>query len=461
MKPNPKKRCYSNILEAIGWTPLVKLNKVAKDIPGEVYAKVEFFNPGGSVKDRIGIAMIEKAEQENKIKPGGVIIEGTSGNTGIGLAIACAIKGYKLICTTTDKQSREKINTLKAFGAEVIVCPTNVPPEDPRSYYSVAKKLSESIPNSIYVNQYDNPANQKAHYETTGPEIWEQTDGKITHLVAGVGTGGTISGSGRFLKEKNPAIKIWGADPYGSVLKKYKDTNKYDPTEAYPYLIEGIGEDIIPKNVDFSIIDDFEKVSDKEAAIWARKITKLEGIFVGYSSGAAFAALYKRKHLLNKDSLVVVIFPDNGFRNLNKIYNDEWMREHRFLQIDMITAADIINLKEYKLISSSLNETIAEAYNKMKRENISQLPVFENDNPIGMLYDWMIFEAIENNPQIINSPVKSLKLPSPIIVSEYSPLPELTQKIKEAKGAILVKDSLQRYHIITSYDIIEIANLTW
>src|SRR5580698_3884553 len=279
----------NNILETIGHTPLIRLNKITKSLPCTVLAKVEYFNPGNSIKDRMALKMLEVAEKEGKIKPGGTIIEGTSGNTGMGLALAACVKGYKCIFTTTDKQSKEKADILKAVGAEVIVCPTNVEPDDPRSYYSVSKRLAKEVPNSWYVNQYDNLANRLAHYEQTGPEIWEQTGGKITHLVVGVGTGGTVSGGGRFLKERNPAIKVWGIDTYGSVFKKFKETGIFDKHEIYPYITEGIGEDFLPQNVDFSVIDHFEKVTDKDAAIMTRRISREEGIFAGNSAGSAMA----------------------------------------------------------------------------------------------------------------------------------------------------------------------------
>jgi len=323
---------YANtILETIGHTPLVKLNFITAEVDALVLAKVESFNPGNSVKDRMALKMIEDAEAAGTLKPGGTIVEGTSGNTGMGLALAAIIKGYKLICVSTDKQSKEKFDVLRAVGAEVIVCPTDVAPEDPRSYYSTSKRIAKETPNAWYANQYDNPSNAKAHYETTGPEIWEQTDGKITHFVVGVGTGGTISGVGKFLKEKNPNIKIWGIDTYGSVFKKYHETGVFDPNEIYPYSTEGIGEDILPENVDFSIIDLFEKVTDKEAAIYTRILAKTEGIFAGNSAGSAIKGLLQLKNKLNKTDVVVVLLHDSGSRYIGKIYNDEWMKKKDFL----------------------------------------------------------------------------------------------------------------------------------
>ena len=320
-----------NILETIGNTPLVLLNTITSEIPAKVLAKVESFNPGNSVKDRMAIKMIEAAEASGALKPGGTIVEGTSGNTVMGLALGAIVKGYKLICVSTDKQSKEKFDVLRAVGAEVIVCPTNVPAEHPESYYSVAKRLGEETPNSWYVNQYDNPYNTQAHYEQTGPEIWEQTAGKITHFVVGVGTGGTISGVGKYLKEKNPEIQIYGIDTYGSVFKKYHETGVFDPEEIYPYTTEGIGEDILPENVDFSVIDHFEKVTDKDAAVFTRKLAREEGIFAGNSCGAAVKGLLQLKDRFSPDDVVVVLLHDSGSRYIGKIYNDDWTRENDFL----------------------------------------------------------------------------------------------------------------------------------
>jgi len=325
---------YNNILETIGNTPLVKLNKITENVPATILAKIESANPGNSIKDRMAVKMIEDAEKSGKLKPGGTIIEGTSGNTGMGLAMAAVIKGYKCIFASTDKQSKEKFDALRAFGAEVIVCPTDVDPEDPRSYYSVSSRLEREIPNSWKANQYDNLSNTQAHYEQTGPEIWEQTEGKITHLVVGVGTGGTISGAGKFLKEKNPNIKVWGIDTYGSVFKKYKETGIFDKTEIYPYVTEGIGEDFLPKNVDFDVIDCFEKVTDKDAALMTRDIALKEGIFVGNSAGAALAGILQMKDQLKKDDVVVVIFHDHGSRYMGKMYNSEWLLEKGYLKED-------------------------------------------------------------------------------------------------------------------------------
>src|ERR671920_151730 len=341
-----QRRIYNNILETIGNTPLVRLNRIPKGVvAADVYAKIETTNPGNSIKDRMAMKMIEDAERAGKLKPGGTIIEGTSGNTGMGLAIAAVVKGYKCVFTTTDKQSKEKVDALKAFGAEVIVCPTNVDPEDPRSYYSVSSRLEKEVPNSWKANQYDNLSNTAILYEQTGPEIWEQTDGRVTHLVVGVGTGGTISGVGRYLKEKNPRIKVWGIDTYGSVFKKYKETGIFDKNEIYPYITEGIGEDFLPRNVDFSVIDHFEKVTDKDAAVMTRRLAREEGIFAGNSAGSAIAGLLQLRDRFTDDDLIVVIFHDHGSRYLGKMYNDDWMREKGFLEKSGMAARDLVALK--------------------------------------------------------------------------------------------------------------------
>lgn len=322
---------YNNILETIGNTPLIKLNKTVVDVPALVLAKVETFNPGHSIKDRMALKMLTDAEKEGKIQPGGTIIECTSGNTGMGLALAACVKGYKCIFTTTDKQSKEKADILKALGAEVIICPTNVAADHPDSYYSVAERLSKETPNSFWCNQYDNLSNSQAHFESTGPEIWLQTQGKVTHMIVGVGTGGTISGTGRYLKLQNPKVKIWGVDTYGSALKKYHETGEFHESEIYPYITEGIGEDIIPKNIDFSVIDHFEKVTDLDGAMAARKLAREEGLLLGYSAGSALAGLLQLKDQLTEDDVVVIIFHDHGSRYVGKLYNDDWMREVGFM----------------------------------------------------------------------------------------------------------------------------------
>ncbi|HPD54801.1 MAG TPA: pyridoxal-phosphate dependent enzyme, partial [Bacteroidia bacterium] len=374
MASNPSKRVCNNILEAIGHTPLVRLNSVTKGVPATVYAKVETFNPGNSIKDRMALKMVEDAEKAGILKPGGTIIEGTSGNTGMGLAIAAIVKGYKCIFTTTDKQSKEKVDALKAYGADVIVCPTNVEPEDPRSYYSVAKRLNKEIPNSFYPNQYDNLSNSQAHYEQTGPEIWEQTEGKITHLLVGAGTGGTITGTGRYLKEKNPNVKIWGIDTYGSALKKYHETGVLDKNEIYPYVTEGIGEDFIPLNYDFKIIDHFEKVTDKDAALMTRELCRQEGIWVGNSAGSAIAGLLQLKDQLKPTDVVVVIFHDHGSRYLAKMFNDDWMRKMGYLDTSGMTAQDLVaSRKSIEVVTIDKHQPISAALKLITENNYSQI----------------------------------------------------------------------------------------
>jgi cystathionine beta-synthase len=444
-----------NILETIGNTPLVKINSITKDIPALVLAKVETTNPGNSIKDRMALKMIEDAEKDGRLKPGGTIIEGTSGNTGMGLAIASVIKGYKCIFTTTDKQSKEKVDALRAFGAEVVVCPTDVDPEDPRSYYSVSSRLVNEIPNSWKPNQYDNPSNAVAHYEQTGPEIWEQTNGKITHLVVGVGTGGTICGTGKYLKEKNPNIKILGIDTYGSVFKKYKETGIFDKNEIYPYITEGIGEDFLPQNVDFNIIDHFEKVTDKDAAVMTRRIPREEGIFVGNSAGSAMAGLVQMKEQFKEGDVVVVIFHDHGTRYLGKMFNDDWMRDRGFLEVKKPKAVDLIkNHKDKKLITVSPETPISDAVNLMTKYNISQIPVMKGHEHVGALNDNYVFAQLIKNEGLKQSNVEHLmQKPFPIIDGNLG-LEEVSKLISKENNAVLVKDLGGSVHIITKHDII-------
>jgi cystathionine beta-synthase len=446
---------YNNILETIGNTPLVKLNKVAKDIPATVLAKIETTNPGNSIKDRMALKMIEDAEKSGKLKPGGTIIEGTSGNTGMGLAIAAVIKGYKCIFTSTDKQSKEKFDALRAFGAEVIVCPTNVEPEDPRSYYSVSSRLEREVPNSWKPNQYDNLSNSQAHYEQTGPEIWEQTEGKITHLIVGVGTGGTISGTAKFLKEKNPAIQILGIDTYGSVFKKYKETGEFDKNEIYPYITEGIGEDFLPQNVDFSLIDHFEKVTDKDAALMTREIARKEGIFAGNSTGSAVAGLLQMKDKFKEGDVVVIIFPDHGTRYLGKMYNDDWLRDRGFLKEEKLTARHIIGKKEnLEIVTIDCEKTVLEAINTIKSLNISQIPVTQKGMVIGKITESDILDSLIENPAIKSQPIKNISTaPFPFIDLNTS-IDKISSMINKDNIAVLVEDDNGKIAIITQYDII-------
>lgn len=448
---------FNNILETIGNTPLIKLNRVVEDLPCTVFGKVETFNPGHSIKDRMALKMLEDAEKDGKIKPGGTIIECTSGNTGMGLAIAAAVKGYKCIFTSNDKQSKEKFDMLRALGAEVVVCPTNVGPDDPKSYYSVAEKLSKEIPNSFWFNQYDNLSNRKAHYETTGPEIWEQTSGQITHLVVGVGTGGTISGVAKFLKEKNKDVQIWGIDTYGSVFKKYHETGEFDEKEIYPYITEGIGEDILPKNVDFSLIDLFEKVGDKEGALAARDLARQEGILLGYSAGSALAGLLQLKDKLTKDDVVVIIFHDHGSRYVNKIYNDDWMRERGFIK-DARSVGDLIKSKESsKFISTPQDRGVQEVIDIMKKQDISQMPVVDdNDRIVGALTETSILNHIlsEGSSQNGLTKVKDIMGAAFPTVKMDLPLTDLSRYINKQTPAVVVEEDDGQRHIVTNYDII-------
>jgi cystathionine beta-synthase len=444
----------NNILETIGNTPLIKLNKIVKDIPATILAKVDYFNPGNSIKDRMAVKMIDVAEQEGKLKPGGTIIECTSGNTGMGLALAACVKGYKCIFTTTDKQSKEKMDILKAVGAEVVVCPTNVEPEDPRSYYSVARRLAKEIPNAYLCNQYDNLANRLAHYETTGPEIWKQTEGKITHFVCTAGTGGTVTGTAMYLKEKNPNIQVWAIDVYGSLLTKYFRTGEVDMNEVHPYISEGFGEDFVPQNYDMSVIDHFEQVTDKDGAVMARRIAKEEGLFCGYSAGSCLQGLMQLKGRLKKDDVVVCIFHDHGSRYVAKIYNDQWMMERGFL--DVKTFRDIVNARSgKKLITVQPTHTVAEAVELMKKYDIDQVPVMNGDGPIGAVSENGLFKKVFSNPEIRNATVQSVIEPPYPVVAFDTPVERLGSLITKENGAVLAKDEKGDYYIVTRYDVIQ------
>ncbi len=446
----------NNILETIGNTPLVKINKITQEIPALVLAKVETFNPGNSVKDRMAVKMIEDAEADGRLKPGGTIIEGTSGNTGMGLALGAIIKGYKLVCVISDKQSKEKMDILRAVGAKVVVCPTDVEPDDPRSYYSVSKRLAEETPNSWYVNQYDNPSNSIAHYEQTGPEIWEQTDGKITHFVVGVGTGGTISGVAKYLKEKNPNIKIWGVDTYGSVFKKYHETGIFDENEIYPYITEGIGEDILPKNVDFSLIDGFTKVTDKDAAVYTRRIAKEEGIFVGNSAGSAIKGVLQLKDEFKPDDVVVVLFHDHGSRYVGKMFNDDWMKERGFLEEEIKKATDLIKDHVHQpLITVKTEELVSHAIERMKKFEISQIPVVDIDGFVGSLDESNLFRLFFEDKDLANKSIRSVMgKPFPIVKAETK-IEEISKLIDKENSAVLVELENGNHQIITKHDIIK------
>ena len=447
----------NNILETIGDTPMVKMNALVKELPCIVLSKYETFNPGNSVKDRMALQMVEDAEASGLIKPGGTIIEGTSGNTGMGLALAAIIKGYKMICVISDKQSKEKMDILRAVGSEVVVCPTNVEPDDPRSYYSTSKRLAEETPNSWYVNQYDNPSNAKAHYQSTGPEIWEQTEGKITHFVVGVGTGGTISGVGKYLKEQNPNIKIWGVDTYGSVFKKYHETGIFDENEIYPYITEGIGEDILPKNVDFSIIDGFTKVTDKDAAVYTRRLAKEEGMFLGNSAGSAIKGVLQlnEEGKFGPDDVVVVLFHDHGSRYVGKMFNDDWMRERGFLDEEMKVAQDLIKAHINKpLITVKTEELVSHAIERMRHYKISQIPVEDTSGIVGSVDEAALFRAYIDNSDVATTAIKEVMGDPYPVVSPKTAISEVSKLITKDNNAVLIDLGNGKHHIITKHDII-------
>lgn len=444
----------NNILETIGNTPLIKLNKVTAQVSCTVLAKVDYFNPGNSIKDRMALKMVEVAEKEGKLKPGGTIIECTSGNTGMGLALAACVKGYKCIFTTTDKQSKEKMDILKAVGAEVIVCPTNVEPDDPRSYYSVARRLAKEIPNSFHCNQYDNLANRLAHYESTGPEIWRQTEGKITHLICTAGTGGTITGTAQYLKQQNPNIQVWAIDVYGSLLTNYYNTGNVDMSFVHPYISEGFGEDFVPENYDMSVIDHFEQVTDKDGAVMARRIAKEEGIFIGYSAGSCVQGLLQLKDRLKKDDLAVCIFHDHGSRYVAKVYNDQWMMERGFL--DVKTFKDIVSARAgKKLVTVTPGNTVAETVELMKKYDIEQIPVMKDDVPVGAVSEGGLFQKIFSNGDIKTAAVNTVMETAYPVVAFDTPVEKLGSLITKENGAVLAKDESGAYQIVTKYDIIQ------
>lgn len=451
---------HDTILGAIGDTPLVRINNVVGDLPCTVLGKVEFFNPGGSVKDRIGISMVEDAEEKGLIEPGGTIIEGTSGNTGAGLAVAAIAKGYKCIFTTTDKQSQEKVDVLRGLGAEVIVCPTNVEPDNPRSYYSVARRLAEEIPNSIYLNQYDNPSNTKAHIETTGPELWEQTEGRITHFIAGAGTGGTISGTSQYLKNQNPDVKVVGVDPMGSVFYKYFHEGVFDEDEIYPYFTEGVGEDILPENMNFDLVDDFVQVDDKSAMQMTRRLAREEGLFIGQSCGMAMSGavqwLNDHRDELSEDDLVVVVLPDSGFRYLSKTYNDEWMRNHGFLESrPEVTADNVVQSRSSSksVIAAQPDDTIGTVIEHMTDKGISQMPVMDEEEVVGSITESRILNRLVENPSARDEPVRTIMgNPFPVVPASMQ-LDHLTSYLEGDTGAVLV-DRDDGYAVITKSDLI-------
>ena len=452
------KKIANNVLEIIGDTPMVRIGRIARDVSAEVVAKLETFNPGNSIKDRMAVKMIEDAERAGLLRAGGTIIEGTSGNTGMGLAIAAVVKGYRCVFTTTDKQSKEKLDALRAFGAEVIICPTNVDPEDPRSYYSVRDRLAKEIPNSWKANQYDNLSNTRAHYEQTGPEIWDQTDGRVTQLVVGVGTGGTVTGVGRYLKERNPSLKVWGIDTYGSVFKKYKETGIFDKNEIYPYITEGIGEDFLPGNVDFDVIDHFEKVTDKDAALMTRRLAREEGLWVGNSAGAAMAGVLQLKEHFGPGDLVVVIFHDHGSRYLGKMFNDDWMREKGFMEKTGMTARDMVAARlSGELRSLECTEPVERAIRLMSEHDFSQISVTHDKRLVGSLNEAHLYDELVRDPSVKTQPVESIMEPAFPFVDVSTPVDLLSTMITPHNPAVLVRDfKTDKTFIITRSDLIQV-----
>jgi cystathionine beta-synthase len=454
----PSVKCNS-ILDAIGGTPLIRLHRVAKDVPPEVFVKADYLNPGGSMKDRIALRMIDEAERKGQLKPGGTIIEGTSGNTGIGLALVAAVRGYKVVFTVTDKQSREKIDSLKAFGAEVIVCPTAVEPEDPRSYYSVAKKLAREIPNSYYPNQYENPNNPEAHYQTSGPEIWKDTEGKITHFVCGLGTGGTATGVGRFLKEQNSGIKIIGVDPLGSLYHEYFKTRNIGT--AHTYVVEGIGEDILPSTMDFSVLDDVLQVNDEECFIWARRLAKREGIFTGGSGGGCVSAAIRLAKNCKKGDLVVAFLPDTGSRYLSKIYNDGWMREHGYADAEVtLTASDVIRVKHQngktrQPVVVGPNRTVFQALHTMQQEDISQLPVFEDERSVGTIFEDQVLNLALQGKDLRKLIVREVMGPPLPQVPSNAPIERVTHLLSHESPAVFVEMEGGKLEVLTKFDLMD------
>ena len=444
-----------NILGTIGNTPMVKMNKLVEELDCLVLAKYEKINPGNSVKDRMALQMIEDAEADGRLKPGGTIIEGTSGNTGMGLALAAIIKGYKCVFVLSDKQSKEKMDILRAVGAEVVVCPTDVEPTDPRSYYSVSKRLAEETPNSWYVNQYDNPSNCKAHFQSTGPEIWEQTDGKVTHFVVGVGTGGTISGVGSYLKMKNPNVKVWGIDTYGSVFKKYHETGVFDENEIYSYITEGIGEDILPANVNFGVIDGFTKVTDKDAAVYTQKLAKEEGMFLGNSAGAAIKGVLQLKEHFKPEDVVVVLYHDHGSRYVGKMFNDDWMRERGFIEDEVTVALDLIKDHSDKpLVTIKTEELVSHAIERMRSFKISQIPVEDITGFVGAVDETDLFRKYVEDKNISDLPIREVMSKPYPIVNLNTKIEEISKLINKESNAVLVDLENGKYHIITKHDII-------
>ena len=446
---------YANtILDTIGNTPLIKLNRVAKNIPCMVLLKNEAMNPGNSVKDRSAHFMVASAEKTKVLTEGGTIIEATSGNTGIALAMTAAAKGYKMISVLTDKHSDEKVATLKALGSQVIICPSNVKHDDNRSQYSVAKRTHERTPNSWFVNQYNNLSNVEAHYQTTGPEIWEQTEGKVTHIIAAVNTGGTLCGVAKYVKEKNPNVKIWGIDTYGSVLKKYKDTGIFDANQAYPYKTEGVGADFIPETLNFDLIDGFVKVTDKESALHTRELAKKEGLFLGNTAGGVLKAANELKGKFTKDDVVVLIPNDHGSRYYSKVYNEDWMRKQGYLEKPATIAVDLVKDTTVDVITVKTTELVAHAVDRMRKYKISQIPVVDNNGFVGSVDEMSLFKAFLDDKRKNDTPIEAIMNPAFPMVNSFTSVEEIANLISKGNAAVIVALDNEKHGIITKSDVI-------
>ena len=449
---------YESVLETIGWTPLIRLQRVTRGIRTPVYAKAEFFNPGGSVKDRIGLPIIERAEREGALRPGGTIVEGTSGNTGVGLALAAALKGYRCIFTMPDKMSQEKVRLLKAFGAEVIVTPTAVPPDHPDNYVMMAKRIAHETPNAILANQFYNEANPEAHYATTGPEIWEQTEGRVTHFVSAAGTGGTITGVGRYLKERNPKIQIISGDPVGSILAEMWRTKGQSKPEGTPYKVEGIGQDKVPGTLDMSVVDDFMTVTDKESFAMARRLTREEGLFVGGSAGLiVHVALHVARRIDDPNACMVAILPDTGERYLSKLYNDEWMRENQLLEADRTTLSSVLSAKrptDHPVVSVAPGTTVRQALRLMSLHDVSQLPIMEDANCVGSVSDWSLSAKSLENTKLLDATVSEVMDPPFPMVDSEQPVDAIAKLLSKSNPAVLVRSNGRVLGIVTRSDML-------